>query len=97
VLTAVLVALSQAAFSYAGDPSSVSQATASTRSVTITGELLKIVGEFYIVRNEAGKLFRLHVDKFTKKNQVLKPGDIVEAQVTPKGHVRSITVGPSDR
>jgi len=57
---------------------------------TVTGNVLKIEGEFYTVQDITGKEFRLHVDKTTKLEAALKTGDKVEAQVTDKSHALSM-------
>ena len=57
---------------------------------TIKGDLLKIDGEFYVVKDMAGKEIRLHVDKTTVLEGVIKTGDKVEAQATEKNHAASI-------
>jgi alpha-acetolactate decarboxylase len=57
---------------------------------TVNGDLLKIDGEFYVVKDMAGKEIRLHVDKTTTMDSVIKVGDKVEAQATEKNHAASI-------
>lgn len=57
---------------------------------TINGDLLKIEGEFYVVKDMAGKEVRLHVDKTTVLDGTIKVGDKVEAQATEKNHAESI-------
>jgi len=57
---------------------------------TVKGDLLKIEGEFYVVKDAAGKEVRLHVDKSTKLEGSLKAGGKIEAQATDKGHALSI-------
>ena len=57
---------------------------------TIKGEVLRVDGETYSVKNgEDGKVVRLHVDKTTRKNTV-SPGDNVEVKFTDENHVISI-------
>ena len=57
---------------------------------TIKGEVLRIDGETYSVKNgEDGKVVRLHVDKTTQKNTVA-PGDNVEAKFNDQNHAISI-------
>jgi uncharacterized protein YdeI (BOF family) len=58
---------------------------------TIKGDLLKIEGDAYVVKDMAGKEIRLHVDKTTELEGSFKAGDKIEARVTEKGHARSIT------
>ena len=58
---------------------------------SIKGDVLKIEGEFYTVQDMAGHDVRVHVDKTTKLDGVIKTGDKVEVQVTDKGHAFSMT------
>ena len=54
---AMVIGVGMASYSYAaGD-----MAAPSTK--TLQGDLLKIDGEFYVVKDTAGKEVRLHVDK----------------------------------
>jgi uncharacterized protein YdeI (BOF family) len=57
---------------------------------TVKGDLLKIDGEFYVVKDTAGKEIRLHVDKTSQLEGTFKAGDKIEAQATDKGHASSI-------
>jgi ribosomal protein S1 len=57
---------------------------------TVTGDVLKIEGEFYTVHDAAGHEVRLHVDKTTKMDGAFKTGDKVKVEVTDKGHATSI-------
>ncbi len=57
---------------------------------TVKGDLLKIDGEFYVVKDTAGKEVRLHVDKTSQLDGTFKAGDKIEAQATDKGHASSI-------
>lgn len=52
----------------------------------VTGTLLKIDGEHYVIQEKAGENHRVHVDKSTKLDKV-KEGDLVKAFVTDQGHV----------
>ena len=47
---------------------------------TIKGDLLKIDGEFYVVKDMAGKEIRLHTDKTTVLDDAIKAGDKVQVQ-----------------
>ncbi len=81
---ALVLGFGMASFSFAaGD-----MAAPSTQ--TIKGDLLKIDGEFYVVKDMAGKEIRLHVDKTSQLDGTFKAGDKIEAQATDKGHVSSI-------
>jgi hypothetical protein len=57
---------------------------------TVIGDLLKIDGEFYVVKDMAGKEIRLHADKTTTLDGAIKVGDKVEAQATEKNHAVSV-------
>jgi hypothetical protein len=57
---------------------------------TIKGDLLKIDGEFYVVKDMAGKEIRLHVDKTSQLDGTFKAGDKIEVQATEKNHAVSI-------
>src|SRR6476660_2795645 len=57
---------------------------------TVKGDVLKMDGEFYIVKDMAGKEIRLHVDKTTELEGSFKAGDQIEARATEKDHALSI-------
>jgi hypothetical protein len=57
---------------------------------TVKGDLLKIDGEFFVVKDTAGKEVRLHVDKTSQLDGTFKAGDKIEAQATDKNHAGSI-------
>jgi hypothetical protein len=81
---AMVLGIGMASFSYAaGD-------MAEPSSQTVKGDLLKIDGEFYVVKDTAGKEVRLHVDKTSQLDGTFKAGDKIEAQATDKGHASSI-------
>ena len=56
----------------------------------VKGDLLKIDGEFYVVKDMAGKEIRLHVDKTSKLEGAFKAGDKIEAQASEKNHAVSM-------
>ncbi len=83
-MVAMVLGVGMASFSYAaGD-------MAEPSSQTVKGDLLKIDGEFYVVKDTAGKEVRLHVDKTSQLDGTFKAGDKIEAQATDKGHASSI-------
>ena len=83
-ILAVVIGIGMASYSYAaGD-------MAAPNTQTVNGDLLKIDGEFYVVKDMAGKEIRLHVDKTTAVDGAIKVGDKVEAQATEKNHAASI-------
>jgi hypothetical protein len=55
----------------------------------VTGTLMKIEGEYFSIKDNDGKLVRLHVDKSTKLDKVME-GDKVKAYTTDKGHVTTL-------
>jgi hypothetical protein len=83
-ILAVIIGVGMASYSYAaGD-----MAAPSTQ--TVNGDLLKIDGEFYVVKEMSGKEIRLHVDKTTTLDGSINVGEKVEAQATDKNHALSI-------
>ena len=50
---------------------------------------MNIKGEYYSIKDNDGKVHRIHVDKSTKLDQVLL-GDLVKAYVTDQGHVTTL-------
>jgi hypothetical protein len=66
----------------------------------VQGEILRIEGDFYVIRDPTGQEIPLHVDDKTDRldHAVLKAGDPVRVYVTPDGHATSIKhLGPADR
>ena len=57
---------------------------------TIKGDLLKVDGEFYVMKDMAGKEIRLHVDKTSQLDGTFKAGDKIEVQATEKNNAVSI-------
>jgi len=74
-----------------GQPSKEAKPTLGERFTkdTVTGTLMKIDGEQYVVRDSGGKLIRMHVDKSTKMDKVVE-GDLVKAYVTEEGHTTTL-------
>ena len=62
---------------------------------TIKGEVLKIDGENYLVKDATGKEVKLHVSSETKKDGDVKVGDKIEAQADASGHATSIKTAKS--
>jgi hypothetical protein len=56
---------------------------------TIKGTLMKIEGEYYVIKDDDGKQHRIHVDKSTKMDKVVT-GDMVKAYVTDQGHTTTL-------
>jgi uncharacterized protein YdeI (BOF family) len=89
---AMLLALGMISVTNAADPAakSKSDAAGSSAAQTLKGEVLKIDGENYTIKDASGKEVRIHVDKTTKTEGALKVGDKVEAHTTADGHATSI-------
>jgi len=76
----------------AADPQQIMKAR------SVQGELVKIDGAFYVIKDASGQEIRLHVDRSTTKldkdraklEREFKVGDKVEAQLNPNGHASSI-------
>ena len=73
---AMVIGLTTISLSYAAD------LTESPTPKTITGDLLNIDGDFYVVKEMTGKQTRLHADKTTVMDSAIKVGDKVEVQAT---------------
>jgi hypothetical protein len=56
----------------------------------VRGGLLTIKGDTYVVREISGVLRYLRVDKNTQRARLIVPGEQIEAQVSPDGHILSI-------
>jgi uncharacterized protein YjbJ (UPF0337 family) len=82
ILGAVMITLSYAA----GD-------MVAPTTQTVNGNLLKIDGEIYMVKDNAGREIHLYADKTTALDSAIKFGDKVEAQVTEKTHAVSMKHG----
>ena len=54
-----------------------------TSPQTIKGDLLSIKGDVYVVKDISGRLVLLRVDKNTKRERLLVPGEKIEADVVP--------------
>ena len=62
--------------------------------LTVQGEVLLLQDGAYLMRSSGGRDVRLQIDKETQGDKDLKPGDWIEAQVTPQGRVTSIKKAP---
>ena len=78
---------------YAADPMAEKEASPTIKERltkdTIKGTLMKVEGEYYVIKDDDGKQHRIHVDKSTKLDKVL-PGDLVKAYVTDQGHTTTL-------
>jgi uncharacterized protein YdeI (BOF family) len=52
------------------------------RTATIEGEVLRIKGEYYVIKDAAGKEVQLHVDKSTKLDGNIVPNDRIVARAS---------------
>lgn len=59
------------------------------RSV-VQGEVLRIEGQYYVLRERSGEEVSLQVDNGTKLDIIPKLGDKIEADVTLQGHAEHI-------
>lgn len=92
----VAVVLGLGAWAYAADmgaPAPGGAAAAAKDAAgaqTVSGEVLRIEGENYVVKDATGKEVKLHVSPETKKEGDIKVGDKIEAQADATGHATSI-------
>jgi hypothetical protein len=56
---------------------------------TIKGTLMSVEGEYYSIKDDDGKVHKIHVDKSTKLDKVVA-GDMVKAYVTDQGHTTTL-------
>jgi len=59
----------------------IAMAQVEMSSQTIKGDLLSIKGDVYVIKDISGRLVYLHVDKNTKRERLLVPGERIEADV----------------
>ena len=78
---------------YAADPMAEKEASPTIKERltkdTIKGTLMKIEGEYYVIKDTDGVQHKIHVDKSTKMDKVVT-GDMVKAYVTDKGHTTTL-------
>ena len=58
-------------------------------NATVKGTLMNMAGEYYSIKDSAGKEIKLHVDASTKLDKVVV-GDKVKAYVAEGGHVTTL-------
>ena len=88
---AMILSAGMASLSYAaGDMAAPGEMAAPGSQAVVKGDLLKIDGEFYVVKDMSGKEIRLHVDKTSKLEGAFKAGDKIEAQASEKNHAVSM-------
>ena len=93
ILMLMVGLLSMGGMVYAADPMAEKEATPTIKERltkdTIKGTLMKIEGEYYVIKDTDGVQHKIHVDKSTKLDKVV-PGDLVKAYVTDKGHTTTL-------
>jgi hypothetical protein len=92
-MMAAVFVLSLSAGAYAADMGTSTGGVAAkevSSAQTVSGEVLKIEGENYVVKDAMGKEVKLHVSPETKKDGDIKVGDKIEAQADATGHAVSI-------
>jgi len=72
-------------------PSAMAQVEASVQ--TIKGDLLSIKGDLYVIKDIFGRLVYLRIDKETKRDRPVVPGEKVEADVVPGERVIALRPG----
>lgn len=87
---AAILGIGMISLTYAAEPMAAPGDMSAPGSQAIKGDLLKIDGEFYVVKDASGHQVRLHVDKTSKLEGTFKAGDKIEAQASDKGHALSI-------
>jgi hypothetical protein len=68
-------------------------AVVETSPLTIKGDLLSIKGDVWVIKDSFGRLVYLRVDKNTKRERVLVPGEKIEADVIIGERV--VALGPT--
>jgi hypothetical protein len=67
----------------------------SPRTTSIQGEVLRVEGHNYVVREKDGKEVRLHVDSTTQMTGDISQGYSIEAQVDDKSHALTMRSTPT--
>ncbi len=80
----------------AGAPATSMPPPAGTSTIlqTVKGQVLKIEGEHYMIKDPSGKEVRLQVTNETKMDGVYGVGDLIEAQVNQAGNAMVIKKEP---
>jgi hypothetical protein len=64
-------------------------------TTSIQGEVLRIEGHHYVVRENDGRVVRLHADSTTQMTGDISPGYSIEAQVDDRNHARTMRSTPT--
>ncbi len=83
-----------------GDPNASSEPQSMAKDRRVVGELTKIEGDMYVLKDPAGQETRVHVNRSTTKldrnrtrmERDFQVGDKVEALVTPEGHASLLQI-----
>ncbi|MEW6544545.1 MAG: hypothetical protein AB1411_13170 [Nitrospirota bacterium] len=57
---------------------------------TVRGHLIRIERESYVLKDDRGEEVRIEVGRDTLLDKTVAVGDLIEAEVSPDGHARSI-------
>ena len=81
----------------AGSAGSFAEVISTSPSETVRGQIMKVDGQTYVVRDLSGKEVRFHVDGNTMMmdGTNLREGDTITADVTAKGQASYIIPGPA--
>ncbi len=91
VAIAAIFMIGAGSLTYAADQFSGKGSMGSDRMPRmVTGVVLKIEGDFYVVRDRTGQEVRVQVDQRTTVMGNIRPGDSIEAQVSENGRATSI-------
>ena len=60
------------------------------RRSSVNGELLRIEGEYFVIRDTNGQEVRLQVTNDTKMENAVQVGDRIEAQVSGRNHAETV-------
>jgi hypothetical protein len=60
------------------------------RDTSVNGELLRMEGEYFVIRDASGREVRLQVTNETKMENAVQVGDKIEAQVSGGNHADTV-------
>jgi hypothetical protein len=94
VMALALVLAFGLGLAYADDPVGRTQ-TGPVSPDRVKGEILKVDGEFYVIKDDlTGKDIKFAIEKDTQATlaRPLEVGDQIDAQLTPEGFAKSVTL-----
>ena len=99
VIIALMLTFVAMAISYAAEESTPKQASPATAAPSAevgktTGEVLKIDGQSYLIKDASGNQTLLTLDKDTKLEGKPQVGDKIEAELSSDGRLVSLKVTP---